>query len=910
MSPLAQRAQRRGGPCPAAGSPAAKSPPETVGGRDQDRQAEEETMAELTAGATAHLEPPLPSYTPSPPTGLGSASRQDTSAGSPTAPVWVRPTRRAEVQETPRDEAAAVAVERGSVAAATASVEVVGEVAAAAEVPAEAVTTLGRAGGTAAAFGGGSTSLSANHQGAQLQTLELGPAVDLEPSEAVALSASPAPVPAAVLAAAMTAATAAGNQADAPVEGEVPVAAVSAGTSAAAEGADTQERDQAASGRRGHGTVAPVHAARGKGGRRLRAQPAPRRPGAGLGPGAPGPLRGWSEQEESPLTPERQPPSVGQEREEGDEEADVRHVAGHISPEAGTTRGPQRETRSSTRPQGITWGRPRLGLARQTHSPWIPAGRAPQAGRGGRNDESRTGEGAPIRGAQGGGRGARGGRRGGGAIVGGREALVRSGTWRERHDRPEQEAPPTNQEERDTGNGEDGGDYVAETPETSEEISLEAEGDTTGRERGRRAIGRHPQDRNLGGGNPQDRNPGARNPQEGNHHERGEIGAVTSESQRETGQPTVQSPAELVANEAIWQQAATWEVAPLQRGDQPFLVRRMPPKILESYTLCVLAPLLRLQKNPDCPGAWVILQFLPRLTLRPLPEPVQGSRWVGIEGRLHRFQQGSWAKLFEEAKVIPDTENPSRHQADAAGLCARAEGLMKKGNISKAVAALRATPLAETTPATLAALRAKHPDAASPPARFVSGYTHSELRVTPDDLRELLKRCPNGVGAGPSGTCFEHLKDPALASEEVLILLAQIISYLLSTFQSQAVRDLLLPSRLIALEKPGGGVRPIAMGEAILRVVAKAALRELAQTIREYFLPVQFGVAVTGGAECIVHSVRSLLQEDESRVALQLDIENAFNSVERPAFFQALSQSSLLSLLPLVRTLYDGPAWP
>ncbi|CAI5533662.1 unnamed protein product [Closterium sp. Naga37s-1] len=596
------------------------------------------------AGATTHLEPPPPSDTPSPPTGLGCASRQETAAGIPTAPATEQPMRRAEVQETPRGEAAAAAaVEKGNVAAATASVEMVGEVAAAAEVPEEAVTTLGRAGGTDAVFGGGSTSRSANHQGAQQQTLELGLAVDREQSEAVTLSASPAPVPAAVLAAAMTAATVAGNLADAPIEGEASVAAVSAGTSAAAEGADTRERDQAASERRGHGTGAPGRAAHGRGGRKLRAQPAPRRPGAGLGPGAPGPLRGWSEQEQSPLSPERRPPSVGQERGEGDEEADVRHVAGHNAPEAATTQGPQRETRSSTRSQGITWGRPRLGLA---HSPWIPAGRAPQAGRGGRNDESRTGEGAPSRGARGGGRGARGGRRGGGAIVGGREALVRSGTWRERHDRPEQEAPLTNQEERDTGNGEDGGDYVAETPETSEEISLEEEGDTTGRERGRREFGRNPQDRN--------------------------------------------------------------------------------------------------------PGAWVILQFLPRLTLRPLPEPVQGSRWVGIEGRLHRFQQGSWAELFEEARVIPDTENPSRHQADDAGLCARAEGLMKKGNISKAVAALRAAPLAEATPATLAALQAKHPDAASPPAMFVSGYTHSELRVTPDDLREILKRCPNGVGAGPS----------------------------------------------------------------------------------------------------------------------------------------------------------------
>ncbi|CAI5982335.1 unnamed protein product [Closterium sp. NIES-64] len=349
MSPRAQRAGRRSGPCSAAGSPAAKSPPETVGERDQDRQAEEETMAELMAGVTAHLEPPPPSDTPSPPTGLGCASRQETAAGIPTALATEQLMRRAEVQETSRGEAsAAAAVERGNVAAATTSVEMVGEAAAAAEMPEEAVTALGRAGRTDAVFGGGSTSRSANHQGAQQQTLELGLAVDREPSEAATLSASPAPVPAAVLAAVMTAATAAGNLVDAPIEEEASVAAVSAGTSAAAEGADTQERDQAASGRRGHGTGAPGRAAQGRGGRKLRAQPAPRRPGAGLGPGAPGPLWGWSEQEQSPLSPERRSPSVGQERGGGDEEADVRHVAGHNAPEAATTQGPQTDEGGGT----------------------------------------------------------------------------------------------------------------------------------------------------------------------------------------------------------------------------------------------------------------------------------------------------------------------------------------------------------------------------------------------------------------------------------------------------------------------------------------------------------------------------------------------------------------------------------
>ncbi|CAI5986651.1 unnamed protein product [Closterium sp. NIES-65] len=86
------------------------------------------------------------------------------------------------------------------------------------------------------------------------------------------------------------------------------------------------------------------------------------------------------------------------------------------------------------------------------------------------------------------------------------------------------------------------------------------------------------------------------------------------------------------------------------------------------------------------------------------------------------------------------------------------------------------------------------------------------------------------------------------------------------------------------------------------------ALKGLAPTIREFFLPVQYGVSVPGGAECIIHTVRSLLQENDSYVALQLDVENAFNSVKRAVFFRTLSQTDLHQLLPLVGTLYDGPS--
>ncbi|CAI5980243.1 unnamed protein product [Closterium sp. NIES-65] len=117
----------------------------------------------------------------------------------------------------------------------------------------------------------------------------------------------------------------------------------------------------------------------------------------------------------------------------------------------------------------------------------------------------------------------------------------------------------------------------------------------------------------------------------------------------------------------------------------------------------------------------------------------------------------------------------------------------------------------------------------------------------------------------------------------------------------------ILGARLIALEKPGG-VRPIAIGEAIIRLTAKAALRKLSPEIRKFFLPVHFGVAVPGGAETVIHATRALLKQKPSRIAIQLDVENAFNSVERGSFFTALKWTALEPLLPLVRTLYGEPA--
>ena len=89
---------------------------------------------------------------------------------------------------------------------------------------------------------------------------------------------------------------------------------------------------------------------------------------------------------------------------------------------------------------------------------------------------------------------------------------------------------------------------------------------------------------------------------------------------------------------------------------------------------------------------------------------------------------------------------------------------------------------------------------------------------------------------------------------------------------------------LTALNKNKTGIRPIAVGEVIRRLVAKCIAKEAAIEAVELFGSKQLGVAVKGGAESIVHATKITFGRKKSVKSggiLQTDFRNAFNSVKR-----------------------------
>ncbi|CAI6010743.1 unnamed protein product [Closterium sp. NIES-65] len=125
----------------------------------------------------------------------------------------------------------------------------------------------------------------------------------------------------------------------------------------------------------------------------------------------------------------------------------------------------------------------------------------------------------------------------------------------------------------------------------------------------------------------------------------------------------------------------------------------------------------------------------------------------------------------------------------------------------------------------------------------------------------------------------------------------------------QTVRPFFTASTLVALQKPQGGVRPIAIGEILPRLLSRCVILHFKQQIRDFFLPsLQFGVTVSAGIEVMAHTVQSALSLHPDWVVLELNVANAFNLFSRSAMFNALRDSPFSSLIPFFRLFYASPS--
>lgn len=162
-----------------------------------------------------------------------------------------------------------------------------------------------------------------------------------------------------------------------------------------------------------------------------------------------------------------------------------------------------------------------------------------------------------------------------------------------------------------------------------------------------------------------------------------------------------------------------------------------------------------------------------------------------------------------------------------------------------------------------------------------------------------IRRLPRRSAPGPSGWTFDHFKAVNTHSSHFAPLLLSLIP--LAQQGCLPWRGLLTSSTLIALSKPQGGIRPIAIGDAWLRLITRILMRldpclaaghnpSIAnESVLNYVSEYQYGVNTPCGVEMVVHQLRELVACNPQALAvLDLDYRNAFNLVERPAIAAAL----------------------
>lgn len=115
---------------------------------------------------------------------------------------------------------------------------------------------------------------------------------------------------------------------------------------------------------------------------------------------------------------------------------------------------------------------------------------------------------------------------------------------------------------------------------------------------------------------------------------------------------------------------------------------------------------------------------------------------------------------------------------------------------------------------------------------------------------------------------------------------------------------------LIALNKPGGGIRPIAMGTIWRRLCSKLVVSSVIKDMTTYLCNHQFGVGVPCGAEGILHSTNRLFElkgNQDSLSMLFIDFTNAFNIVDKTAMIKEVREKCP-SISKWVEFCYAKPA--
>ena len=236
----------------------------------------------------------------------------------------------------------------------------------------------------------------------------------------------------------------------------------------------------------------------------------------------------------------------------------------------------------------------------------------------------------------------------------------------------------------------------------------------------------------------------------------------------------------------------------------------------------------------------------------------------------------------------------------------RAVALVHLGELSAARAALDATPLAPATDETLAVLRdpTKRPQTSQVPLpEWLSNFSPENGHMAVDAAKFFgnLRGARRGAAAGSSGCTAEHLR--ILLDDEscfnLLLHAAQLFAA--GRVPAKAVNGLRL-GRLVALQKPNGGIRALVMGDVFRRLVFRTLAQQASDAFMDVCSPFQYALSTPAGAEALARALSVSCELNPSKTVVSVDGVCAYDHIAKAAMFEGLRRDArLASLMPFVR---------
>ena len=171
-----------------------------------------------------------------------------------------------------------------------------------------------------------------------------------------------------------------------------------------------------------------------------------------------------------------------------------------------------------------------------------------------------------------------------------------------------------------------------------------------------------------------------------------------------------------------------------------------------------------------------------------------------------------------------------------------------------------------------------------------------------------LKSAPRGSSPGPGGCTYEHLKT-LLDENDTTELLFGACSSLAQAKVLEEVALVLMGARLTALTKPDGGVRGIATGCSLRRLVARTLAKQFMAVFEAECAPFQYALSTRAGTDCVGHMLRAATDADPRLTNLSVDGIGAYDHILRSAMLGRLLQMpGARQILLFVRLSYTQPS--